>query len=72
MSDKEELTQREWDRIVGIGKKQPPAKGEQKNIPLDPKAEYVVVPLSPFTNHQPTIDRFKKSNDEFNKNVKND
>lgn len=59
MSDKEEqLTQREWDRVVGIGKTQPPAKSKK--------------PTKPFTNHQPTYDRFKKSNDEFNKNAKND
>ncbi len=59
MSKKEEqLTQREWDRIVGIGKIQTPAKSKKST--------------KPFTNHQPTLDRYEKSNDTFNKNEKND
>jgi len=66
MSDKKQLTQREWDRIVGIGKTHPPAESKKD------ETEYVVVPLSPFTNHQPTYDRYKKSNDTFNKNEKDD
>ena len=59
MSKKEEqLSQREWDRVVGIGKTQPPSKGKK--------------PTKPFTNHKPTYDHHKKGNDAFNKNEKND
>ena len=46
MSDEVELTQREWDRAVGIGKKQTPSKSKK--------------PTKPFTNHKPTYDRLKR------------
>jgi len=47
---REQLTQREWDRIVGIGKTQQPSKSKK--------------PTKPFTNHKATLDRYpKKKND---------
>ena len=41
----EQLSQREWDRIVGWGKAQPPSPGKK------------VISKEPFTNHKPTYDR---------------
>lgn len=69
MSKKEEeqLSQREWDRVVGIGKTQPPAKSKEKDDPWAEGGE--VIPLSPFTNHKPTYDRMQEI---LAKNKKND